>query len=167
MLKIVFGAVVIVAAIRMLTAREVRIEQETKRSPWLWAAWALPIGVVSGLIGIGGGLLVVPVMVIALKFKMHNAVATSLAMIVFTSIGGVVGYIINGLGVSDLPVYSIGYINLQSWLLLAVTSIGMAQLGAIAAHRLPAKQLRYIFIAIMFYMGLRMLGVFEWLGWPI
>ncbi len=72
-----------------------------------------------------------------------------------------------GLGVSNLPAYSVGYVNLLSWTLLAVTSVGMAQVGAITAHKLPAKQLRYIFIAVMFYMGLKMLGVFDWLGWPI
>ena len=98
---------------------------------------------------------------------MHSAVATSLAMMIFTSIGGVIGYIVNGLGVPNLPAYSIGYVNLPAWFLLAVTGVGMAQVGAITAHKLPAKQLRYIFIAVMFYMGLKMLGLFDWLGWLI
>lgn len=86
---------------------------------------------------------------------------------IFSSAGGVIGYIINGLGIANLPAYSIGYINLQVWLLLAVTSIGMVQVGATIAHNLPAKQLRYIFVAVMFYLGLKMLGVFDWLGWSI
>ncbi len=166
-LKIAFGAIVLLGAIRMLTARPLRIEEEPKDNPWLWVAWALPVGIIAGLTGIGGGVLVVPVMTLALRFKMHNAVATSLAMMILTSTGGVIGYIINGIGVPNLPAYSIGYINLQSWFLLVVTSIGMAQVGAITAHRLPAKQLRYTFIAIMFYMGLKMIGVFDWLGWPV
>jgi len=105
--------------------------------------------------------------VLALKFKMHNAVATSLAVAIFTSIGGVTGYIVNGLDVPNLPDYSIGYVNLPSWFLLAVTSVSMAQVGAITSHKLPAKQLKYIFIAVIFYMGLKMVGVFDWLGWPI
>ncbi len=151
----------------MLTARPPRIEEEPKDNPWLWVAWAIPIGIIAGIIGIGGGILVVPVMVLALKFKIHNAVATSLAMMIFTSIGGVTGYIINGLSVPNLPAYSIGYINLPTWFLLAVTSVGMAQVGAMTAHHLPAKQLRYTFIAVMLYMGLKILGVFDWLGWPI
>ncbi len=82
-------------------------------------------------------------------------------------VGGTVGYIINGLGIPDLPAYSIGYINLPTWFLLAVTSIGMAQIGAMTAHRLPVKQLRWIFIVMQFYVALRMIGVFEWLGWPV
>jgi uncharacterized membrane protein YfcA len=168
-LKIAFGVVVLAVGIRMLTARPPKIEHEPKDNPWLWVAWAVPVGIITGIIGIGGGVLMVPVMVLALKFKMHNAVATSLATMIFTSIGGVIGYIINGLSVPELKdlAYTIGYVNLTSWFLLAATSVGMAQLGAIMAHKLPAKQLRYIFIVIIFYVGLKMLGVFNWLGWPI
>lgn len=163
-LKIVFGVVVLASGIWMLISRPLKSEQEVKDNPWLWAAWAIPVGIVAGMTGLGGGVVAIPVMVLALKFKVHNAMATSLAMIIFTSIGGVVGYIINGLGTPNLPAYSIGYINLPTWFLLAVTSIGMAQVGAMTAHKLPAKQLRWIFIAVMFYMGFKMLGVLDWLG---
>ena len=168
-LKIAFGAIILLSGIRMLTAKPPQIEEEPRQNPWLWVAWAIPIGFITGIIGVGGGVLMVPVMVLALRFKMHNAIATSLAVMLFTSIGGVIGYIINGLGVPQLKdlAYTIGYVNLPSWFLLAVTSVGMAQVGAITTHKLPAKQLRYIFIAVMFYMGLKMLGVFDWLGWPI
>jgi len=167
MLKMAFGVVVLASGIRMLISRPMESEQEAKENPWLLVAWAIPIGIVTGMTGLGGGVVAVPIMVLALKFKMHNAVATSLAMIIFTSTGGVIGYIIKGLGIPDLPAYSIGYVNLQAWFLLAVTSIGMAQVGVMVAHRLPARQLRWIFIAVMFYVALRMLGVFEWLGWPV
>jgi uncharacterized membrane protein YfcA len=166
-LKIVFGVVVLASGIRMLISKSLKSEQEAKDNPWLWIAWAIPIGMVTGLTGLGGGVVAVPVMVLALKFKMHDAIATSLAMIIFTSAGGVVGYIINGLGVPDLPAYSVGYVNLSTWFFLAVTSIGMAQVGAMTAHRLPARQLKWIFVAAQFYVALRMLGVFECLGWPL
>jgi uncharacterized membrane protein YfcA len=151
----------------MLTAKPPKLEQEPEDNPVLWAAWGFPIGIISGMIGIGGGVLMIPVMVLVLKFKMHRAIGTSAALMIFTSIGGVFGYIINGLGVEGIPPYSIGYVNLTSWLMLAVTSVPMAQVGVILAHKLPAKQLKYIFIAVMIYMGLKMIGVFGWLGLPI
>ncbi len=166
-LKIIFGVVVLASGIRMLISRPMESGQEMKNNPWLWAAWAIPIGLVTGMTGLGGGVVAVPVMVLALKFKMHNAIATSLAMIIFNSAGGVIGYIVNGIGVPGRPDFSIGYINLLAWLLLMVTSIGMAQVGAITSHKLPARQLKWIFVAAQFYVGLRMLGVFEWLGWPV
>ena len=166
-LKIIFGTVVLASGTRMLFSRPLEIEQEMKNNPWLWAAWAIPIGLVTGLTGLGGGVVAVPVMVLALKFKMHNAIATSLAMIIFNSLGGVIGYIVNGIGVAGRPDFSIGYINPLSWILLLITSIGMAQVGAMAAHKLPAKQLKWIFIVLQFYVALRMMGVFELLGWPV
>jgi hypothetical protein len=115
---------------------------------------------VAGLTGLGGGALIVPMLVLVLNFSMHIAIGTSVASIIFTSLGGTVGHIVNGLGVSGLLPYSIGYVNLPIWLCLAATSIPLAPLGARAAHALPAKQLRYIFIAFMVYSGLRMIGVF-------
>jgi hypothetical protein len=167
-LKIVFGVVAVAIAIRMLTAKlpETR-EAEPVPKPWLWVAWAIPIGLFTGILGIGGGILMIPILVLALRFRMHTAVATSLAIMIFNATSGAIGYIINGLNAPDLPSYSLGYVHLPSWFLLAATGVVMAQIGAVTAHRLPAKQLRYIFIAVVFYMGLRMIGVFDWLGWPI
>jgi uncharacterized membrane protein YfcA len=166
-LKIAFGVAILAASIRMLIATPLDTEEEPEYKPWLWVALAIPVNIVTTMVGIGGGVLMVPIMVLVLKFKMHTAVATSLAFVMITNVGGIIGYIVNGLGVSGLPAYSIGYVNLQAWLFLAVASVGTAQVGAMAAHRLPARQLKYIFIAIMFYMGLKMLGLFDWLGWPI
>ena len=160
-LKIVFGAVVLGAAVRMLLFKPMAPDARPKNAPWLWAGWGAVIGFVSGLVGIGGGMLAVPVMVLLLDFRMHKAVATSLAMVMITSIGGIVGYIVNGLGTPGLPTHSLGYVYLESWALLAATSIGMAQLGARTAHRLPDRPLRYAFVGVLFYMGLRMLGVFD------
>jgi uncharacterized membrane protein YfcA len=166
-LRIAFGAIILASAIRMLTAREPRVEEKPRDNPWLWAAWAIPVGFISGVFGIGGGTLMVPAMVLGLKFRMHTAIATSLAAMIFTSTGGIIGYIVNGLDAAGLPPYSIGYINLPTWFLLAITSVGMAQLGTVITHKLPARQLGYFFAALMLYMGLKMLGVFDWLGLPL
>jgi uncharacterized membrane protein YfcA len=166
-LRIIFGLVAIGMGIRMLTAKPVEVETEPKNNYWLLIPWAIPVGLLSGTAGVGGGIAMVPILMLALGFKMHNAVATSLGAIIFTSLGGVTGYMVNGFNVPNLPAYSIGYVYLPSWFLLAVTSVSMAQVGAITAHKLPAKQLEYIFVAVLFYVGLRMLGIFDWLGWPI
>jgi hypothetical protein len=98
---------------------------------------------------------------------MHQAVGTSTALMMFAAIGGVAAYILNGLGIAGLPPYSTGYVNWLQWILLAGCSIPMAFVGARAAHLLPAKQLRYLFIIVMFYMGLKMCGVFAWLNLPL
>jgi len=159
-LTTVFGIVVLAAGAVMLVRRPAESDKEARTNPWLWVAGATPIGLVTGLTGLGGGVLAIPMMVLLLRFRMHNAVATSLAFIMITSIGGIIGYIVNGLGAIGLPAHSLGYIHLETWALLAGTSIGMAQLGARVAHRLPSQRLRYVFVGVTFYIGLRMLGVF-------
>ena len=166
-LRVAFGVVVLLSAIRMLTARTMEAKREPVDNPWLWFVWAIPVGMLAGMLGVGGGVIAVPIMVLALRFNIHRAVATSLAMIILNSFGGLAGYVINGLGVSSLLPYSIGYVNLPSALLLIVSSFIMVQVGAVVAHRLPARRLRFIFILLMFYIGLKMLGMFEWLNWPI
>jgi len=166
-LTTVFGFAILAGAVRMLTAKPPKVTEEPTRSMLPYFLWGIPLGFASGLIGIGGGVLMVPVMVVILKFRMHQAVGTSTAMMIFTSIGGVFSYIIEGLGVPGLPEYSVGYVNLLQWILLAGTSIPMAQIGVRIAHKLPAKQLKYVFITVMIYMGLKMIGVFSWLHLPI
>jgi len=162
-----FGIAVVAGALRMLTAKPPKITEEPPESLAPYILWGIPLGIVSGIIGIGGGVLMVPIMVFFLKFKMHNAVGTSTALMIFTAIGGSISFFTNGLGVQGLPPYSTGYLNWLQWIILAGCSVPMAIVGAKAAHRLPAKQLKYIFIGVMFYMGLKMIGVFAWLHLPI
>ncbi|MBN2060327.1 MAG: sulfite exporter TauE/SafE family protein [Deltaproteobacteria bacterium] len=166
-LTVAFGIAVILGALRMLTAKPPKITDEPSDSVTAFILWGIPLGIVSGIIGIGGGVLMIPIMVYFLKFKMHQAVGTSTALMIFTAFGGALSYWVNGLGVQGLPPYSTGYLNWYQWIILAGVSIPWAVIGASTAHVLPAKQLRYIFIAVMFYMGLKMAGVFAWLHLPL
>ncbi len=166
-LTMAFGVAVILGGLRMLTAKPPQITDEPSDSLAAFILWGIPLGIVSGIIGIGGGVLMIPIMVFFLKFKMHQAVGTSTALMIFTAIGGATSYLINGLGVGGLPPFSTGYLNWYQWIILAGVSIPWAVIGANTAHLLPAKQLKYIFIVVMFYMGLKMCGVFAWLNLPI
>ncbi|HOO55122.1 MAG TPA: sulfite exporter TauE/SafE family protein [Methanothrix sp.] len=182
LLRIVFGLVIIAAAVRMVMGSDPGGcigggckeaggvgggLEPVVRSDSCYLLFGLPLGFLCGLIGIGGGVIMVPVLSMAMGFGMHRAVGTSTAAIILTSSGGVISYVLNGLGVSGLPLHSVGYVNLLQWGLLAGISIPMAWVGVRAAHRLPADRLRAVFTLLMIYMGLRMMGVFELLGLPI
>ncbi len=166
-LSIAFGILLLLSGARMLLNELPGTRTEAETRPWVWLLWAIPVGFISGLFGVGGGIVLIPVLVSALHFEIRYAIGTSLAVIIFTSLGGIVGYIINGLGVSGRLEHSIGYINLTSFLLIVIPSIIMAQVGAITAHRIPRKPLLYAFLTILFFTSLRMLGLFDWLGWTI
>ncbi len=160
-LKFGFGLLTLLIAIRMLTLKISDTERPTRQNRWLWFGLALPIGLITGLLGIGGGILVVPALVLVLRFCMREAAATSLGMMLFTSLGGIAGYIVHGLQASNIPAYTIGYIFWPGWIALTVTSILMTQLGAAAAHKIPGKKLNYLFVALLFYISLDMLGAIE------
>ncbi len=166
-LRIAFGIVLLLAGLRMVTAGTPHEAKGTVDNPWLWGLWAVPIGLVSGVFGVGGGVVMVPVFVLALRFPVHRAVGTSLAVMILASLGGITGYIVNGLGVPGRLSFSVGYVNFTSWMLLAVPAAAMAQVGAAAAHKLPRKPLLYLFIVILVFMSLRMMGVLGWLGWHV
>jgi uncharacterized membrane protein YfcA len=161
-LRVGFGGLVLAVALWMALDTALNLTKEKGKPKENLAALVpcgFPIGMITGLTGTGGGILAVPLLVLAFGFSTHLAVGTSTAMIIFTSLGGVIGYAVNGPGVPELLPHSLGYVNLPIWLCLAATSVPMAQVGARVAHALPAKRLRYVFIAIMVYVGLKMLGV--------
>lgn len=161
-LKLVFGIAVLAVGIRMLTAKPYATIEESKDNVWLWMVWGVPISVMAGLIGVGGGVFLVPIMVLVFRFPMHMAIGTSAAAISMISVGGVAGYIVYGMGIYGIPSPSLGYVYIWPWLCLASTSIFMTKVGVRIAHRLPAKQLVWMFSVVALYIGLRMIGVFSW-----
>ncbi|HML06419.1 MAG TPA: sulfite exporter TauE/SafE family protein [Methanobacterium sp.] len=159
LLKTIFGFAVILVALIMVIVKYPEIQENPLDKPIYFLIGGLFIGLMSGLLGVGGGFIIVPFMVLLMKYDIHKAVGTSAAVIVFTSIGGIISYIFNGIGVSGLPPYSLGYVNLLQFAVLAILSIPMAQLGVKAAHGLPSKQLKYVFVAVLVYVGLNMIGI--------
>jgi uncharacterized protein len=169
LLRMIFGFVVVLGALRMLFARNLLLGKralpgETRESLLQYILWGLGVGVVSGLTGIGGGVILVPAMVIAMGFGMYQAIGTSSITIAFNAVGGVIAYAVNGWGMPGLPAYCVGYIDLLQFALLAGASIFAASWGVKVAHRLPAEKLRYIFVMLMIYIGLKMIGVLGWVG---
>jgi uncharacterized membrane protein YfcA len=115
------------------------------------------IGILSGLTGLGGGALLVPVLVLLFGYPMHRAVGTSSACLIFSSCGAVTAYVITGWGVAGLPPYSIGYVDLLTFAILAVTTIPAARIGVRFAHSCSGRNLQILFAIMMVLIGLSML----------
>ncbi|GAB6283818.1 MAG: sulfite exporter TauE/SafE family protein [Methanoregula sp.] len=160
-LTTIFGVVVLVSAVTMLFGKAPVTVQGISENRWQYVLWGLIFGIVSGLLGIGGGIIMIPVMTLILRFPLHQAIGTSAVVMLAASVGGVISYIINGLGVSGLPPYSVGYVNLVQWLVLIAVSVPMAQIGVRAAHALPADRIKQVFVMVMVIIGLDMIGIFR------
>ena len=114
------------------------------------------IGFLSGLVGAGGGFVSVPFMAWC-NVAIHNAVATSAALGFPIALANVIGYVIAGQSVPNLPPYSFGYIWLPALVVIASCSVLTAPLGARAAHSLPVKQLKRAFASILYLLAAYML----------
>ncbi len=114
------------------------------------------IGLVSALLGIGGGTMTVPYLVHS-HFSMHNAVAIASACGLPIAIAGTVSYMILGLQAVGLPEWSLGYVYLPSFFAVSVGGVLTAPLGAKLAHRLPAKRLKRYFSVLIFLIAAKMI----------
>jgi uncharacterized membrane protein YfcA len=104
-------------------------------------------GVLSGMFGIGGGIIMVPLLITFAGMDQRSAAATSLLAIVPTAIAGSATYLING------------QIDLLAGLIIAVGAVGGAIIGTALLRRIPLVWLRWIFIALILVVAARMLLV--------
>lgn len=118
-------------------------------------AMGIFIGVMSSLVGIGGGTLFVPFMVYCNR-SMREAVGTSSAIGLPIAIFGSLGYMVSGWGVEALPPYSLGFVYLPAAVGIALVSIFTAPLGARLAHRLPVALLKKLFALLLYVLGAKM-----------
>ncbi len=114
------------------------------------------IGMISGLVGAGGGFISVPFMTWC-NVAIHNAVATSAALGFPIALANVSGYILASVGMSDLPPYSFGYLWLPALGVIASCGVLMAPVGASAAHKLPVKKLKRVFASVLYALAFYML----------
>lgn len=110
------------------------------------------IGMVSNLLGIGGGSLAVPVLT-SLKIADKQAIGTSAAMTLITSLLGSIFYLMWGWGAGPVP-DSIGLIHLPSFLIMGITTSIFAPYGAKLAHQLAPQKVRKIFALVLAITGL-------------
>ncbi|NLO74849.1 MAG: sulfite exporter TauE/SafE family protein [candidate division WS1 bacterium] len=110
------------------------------------------VGFLSGLLGIGGGVLMVPALLYLWKHDMQTAVGTSLAAMIPTALAGSVRH------------SAYGNVDWQAAVVLAAGAVGGAYLlGAPLAEHVPSELLKRIFGVVIVIFGLHMAGAGEWL----
>ncbi|MGI6679258.1 MAG: sulfite exporter TauE/SafE family protein [Dehalobacterium sp.] len=103
----------------------------------------LVAGILSALLGVGGGIILVPGMMYLLKLPIKIAVGTSLAIIIPTSIMGVYQHHLNG------------NVNWKVMLLISAGAILGAYIGAILNEHLSADTLRKIFAILLIIIAIK------------
>jgi uncharacterized membrane protein YfcA len=141
-----FAGVMLAAAVSMLRPEKrdtgVDARERTRSLPWLaTAAVGIGVGALTGLVGVGGGFLIVPALVLLARVPMKQAVGTSLLVIAMNSASGLTGY----LGQVEVP-----------WVFMALftaVAIGGTLVGARLVRLVSAVQLRRVFAGFLVVMG--------------
>lgn len=148
-LLLIFAAIMIAAAVRMLRATdETGGVCDLPEGGVAWrrclpraVATGLLVGFLTGLLGVGGGFLLVPALIIALGLRTPIAVATSLVIIVINSAAGLVPYLIGSQGGPAM-----------NWPVIAAFAGAAIVVSLPAGHlarRVPAKVLRRGFAVLV------------------
>ena len=147
----VFAAVVLLAAFFMLRPLSPQAAPVARRVVWKVALDGLGVGVLTGFVGVGGGFLIVPALVLLGGVLMHRAVGTSLVIIALKSFTGFFKYL---QVLEDLDLH-------LDWQVLGIVSgIGIVGglLGRTLGQRLPREQLQRLFAIFLVAVGLSILG---------
>ena len=146
-----FALVMLAASWLMLRPIDLEHADRKERAAWKIATDGLVVGVITGLVGVGGGFLIVPALVLLGGLSMHHAVATSLIIIALKSYSGFWKY---------LDVLEGQSLELDWATLLIVTALGIA--GSVAgsklAKRLPQDKLKRGFGWFLIVMGIYILA---------
>lgn len=160
LLKVLFGVLLIVSAIRLLRSRRTSASADEppplRLSLPITVSIGLAVGLFSALLGVGGGVVAIPLLLSVVGLDVRRVAATSIGIIAITAVAGTVSYVVSGLGQPGLPSGSIGYVHVAAGLALAagaVTSIGW---GTGLNQRLPARTLALLFAALFLLLGLRL-----------
>ncbi|MGX4640778.1 sulfite exporter TauE/SafE family protein [Massilia sp. SYSU DXS3249] len=146
-----FGIFVAFSATQMLVNKKPAAARDLPGTPGMFATGGL-IGILSGLVGAGGGFISVPFMTWC-NVRIHNAVATSAALGFPIALAGTLANIFYGWGEPGLPEYSLGFIYVPALLIIVAASMTMAPLGARTAHRMEVRQLQKVFAVILYALA--------------
>jgi uncharacterized protein len=120
------------------------------------AVTGLLIGLLSALLGVGGGLVAIPLLLYVVRLNVEQVAATSLAIVVVAAAAGTVTYVAAGAGAADLPRGSIGFVHLAVALPMLPGAMLAARWGAKLNQRLDPRRLRWTFAVLFTLLGARL-----------
>ncbi len=151
-MQAVFVVVAGVNAIKLISGTtRLNLANDLPQKGPVLAGYGGLIGLLSSLMGIGGGQIANIIMTMHGR-AIHQAVATSAGIGVLISIPGALGYIAAGWGRADLPPLALGFVSILGLVLFAPTTVLTANIGVRLAHGLSRRRLELafgIFLAVV------------------
>lgn len=154
----VFVVVASINAVKLLSGGKGWQLRETLPGALTLRLWGMIIGVLSAIMGIGGG--AISNLFLTLHgVPIHRAISTSAGVGVLIAIPGTIGYVLAGLGRVDLPPGSLGFVSVFAFALTIPTSLLTTRFGVALAHRLSRRSLEIAFGGFLVLVAARFLWV--------
>jgi uncharacterized membrane protein YfcA len=155
-LLIVFGGGLLLIALQMAFGNPAWRLADDLPTGAARAAIAGGIGLLSAMMGVGGGAFGVTVMTLCGR-PIHQAVATASGFGAAIALPAALGYVITGWGRAGLPPWWLGFVSVPGFVVLAILTAITAPIGARLAQRLPVRTLRRAFALFLALVALNML----------
>lgn len=155
-LKLFFGVMALVLAAQLFFGRPSWKLAEDMPGGAARAGLGSGIGILSALMGIGGGTFGVSLMTLCGR-AIHQAVATAAGFGIAIGLPSALTALYTGWGQPGLPPFSLGYVNLAAFALISTFTVLMAPVGAKLAHSLDARRLKRLFALLLAIVALRMI----------
>lgn len=154
-LKIIFALFLLFVAFKMFVDRDKAQVRATPKMLYHHLV-SLFIGFKSGLLGVGGGVLVIPYLTFSGVPVRKIAPVSNLCTFTVAIVGSLV-FMATGYREMAAVAYATGYVYWPAVLSVALASAVIAPIGAKLNYILPVKQLKYVFIIILILTALKML----------
>lgn len=120
-------------------------------SPSIAVAGGFVAGLISGMLGVGGGVFLVPFLTLTTSERHENIIAYSSVMITFSSIFGVSTFLFKGL------TEGLNYVNFLAGICVAVASMISARIGVKTLYRIETGVAKKLYSVFLFFIGLRLI----------
>lgn len=156
-LSLIFGICLCIIGLYFLTPSTEYEEKGCPRSSSspLLSLVGLIVGTLSTLLGIGGGIITVPILTHFFPISLRNAISTSAATGLLIASIGAVSFLSLGMRHEEIQ-GGTGYLNLPAFLCIGIVSSFSAPYGAKLAYTLPTVILRRVFGIMMMIVGIWM-----------
>jgi|SRR5690606_274756 len=155
-LKVAFGTFLLITAVQLLRKPAMTTQGPQRTSILLSALTGAAVGIFSAMLGVGGGLVAIPLLIYVLRLDMRYVAATSLAIVAFAATAGALTYMLTGVDVAGLPSGHVGYVHLYAALPMLPGAMLAARWGAKLNQRMGGHKLRYLFAVMFAVLGLNL-----------
>ncbi|GAA4726742.1 sulfite exporter TauE/SafE family protein [Brevibacillus fulvus] len=139
-INFIYGILAVIAVLLMLIpskGKQVETSVQVSFNKTLASMLAFLVGIVSGIVGAGGAFILIPLMLAVLKIPTRVTIASSLAIVFISAVGGVTGKL------------TAGHIPLLPTVLVVIGSIVGAPIGSRVSAKLDVKLLRYGLVLLL------------------